>query len=342
MPPVHHLSENEAKKFMRYLETGSTNPAFNLAFEEYILTHRMQGDYLLLWQNDSTIVIGQNQSAEAEINRSFVEQQRIRVVRRSTGGGAVYHDLGNLNYSFITDAGDVESLTMARFANPVVTALKNLGLQAEVSGRNDILINKKKISGTAQRIYKNRILHHGTLLFDTDFSVLSEALRTAPEKYQSRGMTSVKSRVGNIREMLPRDMTMAAFKENLREALAVKSIDNLSDFEMEIIEKIKKEKYDTWEWNFGHAPHCKMLNRQRWPGGILDVHLNTERGKIKKIEFFGDFLSATDVAEVQDCLQGCDYRHEAVAEVLESLPIPLYFGTITKEEVLSSIFDDTN
>ena len=148
---------------LHYLETGSTDPAYNLAFEEYVLTHRMDGDYLILWQNDNTVVVGQNQNTAAEINRAFVEAHGVHVVRRTTGGGAVYHDLGNLNYSFITDE-EAGSLRLERFTAPVVDALASLGLQAEASGRNDILVEGRKVSGTAQRVYKTRILHHGTLL----------------------------------------------------------------------------------------------------------------------------------------------------------------------------------
>ncbi|MEG2177108.1 MAG: lipoate--protein ligase, partial [Oscillibacter sp.] len=141
-----------------YLETLSQSPTYNLAFEEFVLQNRREGDYLLLWQNDNTIVIGQNQNAEAEINRAFVEEHGIHVVRRTTGGGAVYHDLGNLNYSFITDAGDAERMTMERFTRPIVEALRGLGIEAEASGRNDILAEGRKVSGTAQRLVKGRIL----------------------------------------------------------------------------------------------------------------------------------------------------------------------------------------
>ena len=160
---------------LHYLETGSTDPAYNLAFEEYVLTHRMDGDYLILWQNDNTVVVGQNQNTAAEINRAFVEAHGVHVVRRTTGGGAVYHDLGNLNYSFITDE-EAGSLRLERFTAPVVDALASLGLQAEASGRNDILVEGRKVSGTAQRVYKTRILHHGTLLFDSDPDMVAGAL----------------------------------------------------------------------------------------------------------------------------------------------------------------------
>ncbi|MEG2037634.1 MAG: lipoate--protein ligase family protein, partial [Ruthenibacterium sp.] len=162
---------------MTYLETGSQNPYYNLAFEEFVLTERREGDYLLLWQNANTIVIGQNQNAEEEINRAFVEEHGIHVVRRTTGGGAVYHDLGNLNYSFLTDVSDSGTMSMARFTAPVVQALRDLGVQAEASGRNDILADGKKVSGTAQRLSRHRILHHGTLLFDSNPAMIAGALR---------------------------------------------------------------------------------------------------------------------------------------------------------------------
>ena len=203
-----------------YLETGSRDPAYNLALEETVLRRRIQGDYLLLWQNDNTIVIGQNQNAEAEINRAFVETHGIRVVRRTTGGGAVYHDLGNLNYSFITDAGDAERLTMERFTRPVVEALRGLGLQAEASGRNDILVEGRKVSGTAQRLLGKRILHHGTLLFDANPEMVAGALNVDPTKFQSKSSKSVRSRIGNIRTFLKEDMDLPAFWAYLKEALA--------------------------------------------------------------------------------------------------------------------------
>ena len=201
---------------VRYLETGSTDPAYNLAFEEYVLTHRRDGAYLLLWQNDNTIVVGRNQNTAQEIDRAFVEQHHIRVVRRGTGGGAVYHDMGNLNYSFITDAGDAERMAMERFTRPIVAALQGLGLQAEASGRNDILVEGRKVSGTAQRLTDGRILHHGTLLFDSRPEMVAGALRADPAKFRSKGAKSVRSRIGNIRDFLPEDMTLPAFWDYLK------------------------------------------------------------------------------------------------------------------------------
>ena len=241
---------------VHYLETGSQNPYYNLAFEEFVLRNRTEGEYLLLWQNKNTIVIGQNQNAEGEINRAFVEEHDIHVVRRTTGGGAVYHDLGNLNYSFITDVGDAERLTMERFTAPVTEALRALGLQAEASGRNDILVEGRKVSGTAQRVLRNRILHHGTLLFDSNPAMVAGALRVDPVKFQSKSAKSVRSRIGNIREFLKTDMDMQEFWEYLKKALAGSGLiqDSLTPEELQEVKELEESKYDTWEWNFGRSP----------------------------------------------------------------------------------------
>ena len=181
---------------IHYLETGSVDPCYNLALEQVVLEQRREGDWLMLWQNRNTVVVGLNQNTAEEINASFVEAHGITVVRRMTGGGAVYHDLGNLNYSFIRDVGNAEELTIGRFTEPVCRALASLGVQASVSGRNDILVDGKKISGVAQRIVGGRILHHGTLLFDSDPAMIAGALRADPAKFTSKSAKSVRSRVG--------------------------------------------------------------------------------------------------------------------------------------------------
>lgn len=323
-----------------YLETGSQNPCYNLAFEEYVLTNRLEGDYLLLWQNDNTIVIGQNQNAEAEINRAFVEEHGIHVVRRTTGGGAVYHDLGNLNYSFITDAGDAERLTMERFTVPIVNALRGLGLQAEASGRNDILVEGRKVSGTAQRLFRNRILHHGTLLFDANPGMVAGALQVDPEKFRSKSAKSVRSRIGNIREFLSTDMDLPTFWEYLKTALAGDGLVTgaLSGEGLERVNALKQSKYDTWEWNFGRSPKYDMVNKRYWDGGCLEVHAAVEKGLLIDIAFYGDFLSRCPLDKLTEALRGCAFRREDAAAVLERYPLQDFFGGITENEVLETIF----
>ena len=323
-----------------YLETGSTDPRYNLAFEEYVLTHKREGDYLLLWQNDNTIVIGQNQNAEAEINRAFVEAHHINVVRRMTGGGAVYHDLGNLNYSFITDAGDTGQLTMSAFTGPVVAALQGLGLEAEASGRNDILVSGKKVSGTAQRLARGRILHHGTLLFDSDPNMVCGALNVDPTKFQSKSAKSVRSRVGNIRDYLPEKMDLPAFWNYLKGALAADGFQTacLSEEELAAVRELKETRYDTWEWNFGRSPRFDLTNKARFSAGGVEVGLSVEKGCITSIAFYGDFLAILPLRPLTDALAGCPFREEDVGTVLDRFPLKEMFGGIRKEELLSLLF----
>ena len=326
---------------MLYLETGSVDPAYNLAFEEYVLTHRTEGDYLLLWQNDNTIVIGQNQNAEAEINRSFVEEHSIKVVRRNTGGGAVFHDLGNLNYSFITDADSLEKDTLRRFLGPVVSALQSLGLDAESSGRNDILVSGKKVSGTAQQLKNGRILHHGTLLFDADTSLLAGALNPDPTKYQSKCIASVRSRVGNIRDHLPCPMDLPEFWQCIKKALTVEGIDEirLSEEEIARIRKLQEEKYDTWQWNFGRSPKFQMHNRRRHTGGLLDIHLSVQAGLISEIRIFGDFLALLPVSDLEEVIEGCAYEEAALTAALSDIDLAPYLATIALQEQVDTILN---
>ena len=324
-----------------YLETGSTDPHYNLAFEEYVLLNRREGDYLMLWQNDNAIIIGQNQNTEAEINRAFAETHGIRVVRRGTGGGAVYHDLGNLNYSFITDAGDIDHMAMKRFTDPVVRALSSLGVRAEASGRNDILVEGKKVSGTAQRLIGGRILYHGTLLFDANPDMIAGALNADPEKFKSKSTKSVRSRVGNIREFLPQDMDMRTFWDYLKSALAEDGITqgSLTDAELDAVKQLQRDKYDTWEWNFGRSPKASMQAKRRFPGGSVEVLLSVRQGCIEEIAFYGDFLSLSPLDVVREALRGCPFRREEAAARLSQLPLAQYFGTVTQDELLSLLFE---
>jgi lipoate-protein ligase A len=322
------------------METGSTDPRFNLAFEEYVLTHRREGDYLLLWQNDNAIIVGRNQNTAQEINRDFVAAHGIRVVRRITGGGAVYHDLGNLNYSFLTDAGNAEELTMERFTRPVVAALRGLGLRAEASGRNDILVEGRKVSGTAQRLTGGRILHHGTLLFDSKPEMVAGALRVDPSKFASKSAKSVRSRIGNIRPFLPRDMDLPAFWAYLKTVLAGEGFVSsaLTEAELAGVARLRAEKYDTWEWNFGRSPAFDLTNRRRFPGGLLEAGVSVKDGRIRAVRFWGDFLGVRDLAPLEQALTGTLYREEDVARVLRRQNLGELFGTITEEEILRTLF----
>ena len=326
---------------VHYLETGSTDPCYNLALEQYILEHKREGDWLLLWQNANTIVIGLNQNTAEEINSDFVSQHGITVVRRMTGGGAVYHDLGNLNYSFISDVGNTEALTIRRFTDPVCRALAAMGVSAETSGRNDILVDGKKISGVAQRIAGNRILHHGTLLFDSNPDMISGALRVDPAKFSSKSAKSVRSRVGNIREHLPEDMTLDRFWQCILDELTVDGIvlEQLTESELAEIRKLADEKYRNWEWNYGRSPDCTYQNRRRFPGGTLEVRLSLHAGRIEEIIFYGDYMATSPQTALTEALCGIRCDEESLSEVLSCFDLRSLFGGITRDEILSLILD---
>ena len=223
----------------------------------------------------------------------------------------------------------------------MVDALKGLGLDACASGRNDILVSGCKVSGTAQRIYNGRILHHGTLLFDADPSMISGALRVDPLKFQSKGVRSVRSRVGNIRSFLSQDMTITRFWDYLIRSLSKTDLrmECLSDEEKEKVLELKESKYDTWEWNFGRSPEYQFMNKRKWDGGILEIRTSVEKGYIRDITFYGDFLSLEPLTQLCRQLQGCPCRREEVKKVLELQALDHLFGTITEEQILTTLFD---
>ena len=325
---------------MYYYETHCTDPCFNLSFEEYLLENKREGDILMLWQNANTVVVGLNQNTAQEINSAFVQEHGITVVRRSTGGGAVYHDMGNLNYSFITDLADAENMSIARFSKPVCDALAELGVNAEVSGRNDILVNGKKVSGVAQRIYKGRILHHGTLLFKTDPAMLSGALNVDPTKFSSKSSKSVRTRVGNIKDYLSDDMSMAEFWTLLRVKLCGDDACacTLTDDELAEVSRNAEEKYRSWDWNYGRSPSFNYCNSSRFPGGLMEVKLMVETGVITAVSFSGDFMAVTDCSAAVNAQTGARYIRADVSAKLRTLDIAPMFGNISEQELLSLIF----
>ena len=323
-----------------YLETHSTDPCFNLAFEEYVLENKLEGEWLILWQNANTIVVGLNQNAAGEIDPAFVREHGVNVVRRATGGGAVYHDLGNLNYSFITDLGDAETLTISRFTAPVCRALESMGVHAETTGRNDITVDGRKVSGVAQRIYKNRILHHGTLLFDSDPAMIAGALNADPAKFQSKSAKSVRSRIGNIRAFLPEDMTLKEFWDRLLCELSQDGLSHsdLSPEDLRKIQAIAESKYRSWDWTYGKSPDYNYKNKLRFPGGTLEVWLTIAGGVIADVKFLGDFMAVLPNTAAADALKGVKYRREDVERTLSGLPLMPMFGGISLEDILDVMF----
>lgn len=312
---------------MLLINNTSTNAYFNLAMEEYFLKNTNE-DIFMLWRNESAIIVGKNQNTLSEINYEYVKQNKIKVVRRQSGGGAVFHDLGNINFTFIS-CNDNSFSDFKRFTMPIIDALKNLNIQAEFSGRNDLLIDNQKFSGNAQYNYKNKVMHHGTLLFSSEINDLSSALKVKPSKFIGKSVKSVKSRVTNITNHLDRDMTVLEFKNYLMNFINSKYENNclyqLSEEDINEINKLVEDKYNTWQWNFGHSPKYALNNEIKYPGGNIEFSLNVEKGLIKEIKFFGDFFGKKDVSYIEDLLKNTNHNEASIRSILNNIDINDYF-----------------
>ena len=312
---------------MLLINNTSTNAYFNLAMEEYFLKNTNE-DIFMLWRNESAIIVGKNQNTLSEINYEYVKQNKIKVVRRQSGGGAVFHDLGNINFTFIS-CNDNSFSDFKRFTMPIIDALKNLNIQAEFSGRNDLLIDNQKFSGNAQYNYKNKVMHHGTLLFSSEINDLSSALKVKPSKFIGKSVKSVKSRVTNIANHLEKDMTVLEFKNYLMNFINSKYENNclyqLSEEDINEINKLVEDKYNTWQWNFGHSPKYAFNNEIKYPGGNIEFSLNVEKGLIKEIKFFGDFFGKKDVSYIEDLLKNTNHNEASIRSILNNIDINDYF-----------------
>ncbi|KWW16918.1 MULTISPECIES: lipoate--protein ligase [Peribacillus] len=322
---------------------GITDPRINLAIEEYALKHlNIDETYLLFYINRPSIIIGRNQNTIEEINADYVDGNGITVVRRLSGGGAVYHDLGNLNFSFITkDDGD-SFHNFKKFTQPVVETLEKLGIHAELSGRNDILAEGKKISGNAMFSTKGRMFSHGTLLFQSEMDHIVSALKVKKDKIESKGIKSIRSRVANIAEFLKEPMSIEEFRSFLLQNIFKDSGEVteyvLTEEDWEQIHKISEERYQSWEWNYGKSPKFNLQNSHRFPVGSVDIRLEVNRGIIENCKIYGDFFGVGEVADIERKLTGIRYERDAISEVLDEVDVQHYFGNVTKEEILALIY----
>lgn len=329
---------------MLFIKNENKSPYFNLALEEYALKEiDIDQDFFILWQNENTVVVGRNQNTIEEINSKYVKEKEVNIVRRMSGGGAVYHDDGNINYTFITDSDDDSKHNFEKFTRPIIDALASLGITAEFTGRNDITIDGKKISGNAQYYHQNKMLHHGTILFDVNGNILQDVLNVKADKIESKGIKSVKSRVTSISDHLEKPMTSDQLKSMLLKfILDTEDVSSkeyvLSQDDISSIEKLAEEKYSSWDWVYGRSPKFELQQSKRYKGGNIDIRLNVNKGTITDFKIYGDFFGRKEVKQIEELIVGKKYEEQEIRSVLQSIEFSDYFLNISIDEFLECMF----
>lgn len=330
---------------MKFIDNqGITDPRVNLAIEEFVLKHLPleEDSYLLFYINEPSIIIGKNQNTIEEINSDYVKANNIHVVRRLSGGGAVYHDTGNLNFSFITKDDGQSFHNFRKFTQPVIDTLRSLGVNADLTGRNDIQVGEQKISGNAQFSTRGRMFSHGTLLFNSEMEHVASALKVKPIKIESKGTKSIRSRVANISEFLTEPMTIEQFKDTILRHIFGMEPDQVPQYKLteqdwETIHRISQERYQNWDWNYGSSPKFNVEHSKKFPAGIVDVRMDVEDGLIQRMKIYGDFFGVGEVSDIEARLQGVRYEEQAIREALADMDINHYLGNISAEDFIGLV-----
>lgn len=334
--------------FMRYYVMPSNDIRDNLATEEYLMdTADVSEPLLLLYIQKPCIIIGRNQNAYEEIDLNYLRENQIVLTRRVSGGGAVYDDLGNISFSFVTKKGDTTFGDYRGVTTPILKALRSMGAeQASAGGRNDLYLGDKKFSGNAMYTKKGRTYSHGTLMYDVDLSVLGKVLTVSKEKIASKATPSVPKNVANVKPYLAPEFQKSSIEEFRDELLChvyqVDSLQEIADKKLELtnkdrqgIQELVDKRYANDDWVYGEAPNFEFNQRTRISDvGIVDVHLSTEKGKISAIQFFGDFFGAKDITELESLLVGTTYKYETIKETLDKVDISEYIFNFSNQALL--------
>lgn len=327
---------------MLIIKRHHTDPYFNLAAEEYILKN-YQEDVFMLWRNSPSIIVGKHQNTLSEINVEYVRRNNIPVVRRLSGGGAVFHDLGNLNFTFIQTGESEKLINFRKYTEPILEVLLKIGIQAKFEGRNDLTIGGRKFSGNAEHVYKNRVLHHGTLLFSAQMTDLTQALNVDPLKFQDKAVKSVRSRVTNISEHLEFPMDVQEFAMLIESHMVEKNSDarftELSLEDHALIDDLVAKKYNTWEWNFGYSPAYnfrKVLRTEK--SGSIEFKLDVQSGTMMMVKISGDYFGKVDTDELETLLTDLPHREEDIRNVLKDYSIGDFISHLTIDEFISGLF----
>jgi len=317
-----------------------TDPYFNLAAEEYLLKS-LTDNCFMLWRNEPSVIVGRHQNTLAEINTDYVKRNNIKIVRRLSGGGAVFHDLGNLNFTFIENAQNEKLIDFQKYTQPIIDVLRQLGVDARFEGRNDLVIDGKKFSGNAEHVFRGRVLHHGTLLFASELTDLSGALNANPAKFTDKAIKSVRSRVTNISSHLKEPLDVEQFRDRVLHYMMNHDSDCkpycYNDTDLTAISKLRDEKYATWDWNFGQSPGYNMVNGIRTGGGYLEAHLDVQKGMISRVRFFGDFFNIGDINELEQLLAGIPHNETNIRHKLEQINLSDYLVNITVDELVMAL-----
>jgi len=326
---------------MIYVPCDSLDPLYNFSLEEYLATSdRIDFPAMFMfWRTNPTIMIGRFQNTVEEINQEYIDKNNMQVVRRNSGGGAIYTDPGVWQFSFIVKDYERENIDFKSFVDPVIKALKKVGVRAELTGRNDILVNNKKICGNAQFMKSKSMVHHGSILFDADIDAMTSGLKVSKEKISSKGVKSIRSRVANISEFIDIKLTPDEFKSVMLDELLDGDfyIYSLTDYDKESIKQLYDSKFNTWEWNYGKSPKYSISRASRFKGGKVEFNLNIENGIIKECKIYGDFFSVRDVENLEDGLVGIKYKKDELELRLDELNAGYYIHGVSSNEILNCL-----